>query len=161
MISSLCAKAILNGSSSRSRRRRSGEKKTAVCRDDRDLNQHFLRPSAKDLGFYWKGFGFHALRREAITAFNATLGVTQTMQMSGHATAEQGADYTLADQKAQDEAIGLAKRSFWAGRGEGKLRVELGTNGQRFSGHSLYLTPFYGGPVQTRTADLYRVKVAL
>ena len=80
-------------------------KETAVCHDDRDLNQHFLRPAAKGLGFYWKGFGFHALRREAITAFNAALGVTQTMQMSGHATAEQSADYTLTDQKAQDAAI--------------------------------------------------------
>jgi integrase len=95
-------------------------KKTAVCRDDRDLNQHFLRPAAKDLGFYWKGFGFHALRREAITAFNATLGVTQTMQMSGHATAEQSADYTLADQKAQDAAI-RARQEVILGRAGEKV----------------------------------------
>lgn len=42
-----------------------------VCRDDRDLTQHFLRPIAKELGFYWKGFGFRSLRREAITAIGS------------------------------------------------------------------------------------------
>ena len=38
-------------------------RKQALCRDDRDINQHFLRPAAKPLGLYWLGFGFHALRR--------------------------------------------------------------------------------------------------
>ena len=80
-------------------------KKIATCRDDRDLNQHFLRPAAVALGFYWKGFGFHALRREAITRLNASLGVTQTMTMSGHNSLEQSADYTLADKVAQDAAV--------------------------------------------------------
>jgi integrase len=80
-------------------------KEPRICRDDRDLNQHFLRPAAKALGFYWEGFGFHALRREAVTAFNAALGVTQTMRMSGHATVEMSANYTLADQVAQDGAV--------------------------------------------------------
>ncbi len=62
------------------------------------------------LGFYWKGFGFHTLRREAVTA--SWLGVTQTMQMSGHATAEQSAAYTLADQKAQAAAIRVGPVGF-------------------------------------------------
>ena len=44
----------------------------SVSRDDRDINQHFLRPAAQDLGIYWKGFGFHALRREAITSSGAS-----------------------------------------------------------------------------------------
>ena len=31
--------------------------------DDRNLNQHVLRPAAKQLGLYWEGFGFHTFRR--------------------------------------------------------------------------------------------------
>ena len=93
-------------------------KKTAICRDDRDLNQHFLRPAAKELGFYWKGFGWHALRREAVTAFNAALGVTQTMKMSGHATVDMSAHYTLADQVAQDGAVRARQESIMGKTGE-------------------------------------------
>ena len=93
-------------------------KKTAICRDDRDLNQHFLRPAAKELGFYWKGFGWHALRREAVTAFNAALGVTQTMKMSGHGTVDMSAHYTLADQVAQDGAVRARQESIMGKTGE-------------------------------------------
>lgn len=32
------------------------EKKGRVCRDDRAINQHFLRPAAVALGVYYKGF---------------------------------------------------------------------------------------------------------
>jgi integrase len=60
----------------------------AICRDDRDLNQHFLRPIAKELGFYWKGFGFHALRREAITAIGSVAGIGQAMNAAGHTHAD-------------------------------------------------------------------------
>ncbi len=93
-------------------------KKPLTCRDDRDLNQHFLRPAAVALGFYWAGFGFHALRREAVTAFNASLGVTQTMRMSGHATADMSADYTLADQQAQDTAVRARQEAIIGKTGE-------------------------------------------
>ena len=92
--------------------------KTAISRDDRDLNQHFLRPAAVALGFYWKGFGFHALRREAITALNASLGVTPTMTMSGHNSLEQSADYTLADQVAQDVAVRARQEAIIGKAGE-------------------------------------------
>jgi integrase len=92
--------------------------KMAISRDDRDLNQHFLRPAAVALGIYWKGFGFHALRREAITALNASLGVTQTMTMSGHNSPEQSADYTLADQVAQDAAVRARQEAIIGKTGE-------------------------------------------
>jgi integrase len=92
--------------------------KMAISRDDRDLNQHFLRPAAVALGFYCKGFGFHALRREAITALNASLGVTQTMTMSGHNSLEQSADYTLADQVAQDAAVRARQEAIIGKAGE-------------------------------------------
>ena len=79
--------------------------KTAVCRDDRDILQHFLRPAAVAVGCYWTGFGWHSFRREAITAFNASLGVTQAMRLAGHATADMSLEYTLADHDQQDKAI--------------------------------------------------------
>ncbi len=80
-------------------------KKVSVCRDDRDLNQHFLRPAAVALGFYWVGFGWHALRREAVTAIGSALGIAQAMRMAGHSTMEMSAHYTLADSVAQDAAV--------------------------------------------------------
>jgi hypothetical protein len=46
-----------------------------ICRDDRDINNYFLRKQAKALGLYYVGFGFHAFRREAITAITASAGV--------------------------------------------------------------------------------------
>jgi integrase len=76
-----------------------------ICRDDRGLLQHFLRPAAKDIGCYSEGFGWHSLRREAVTAFNASLGVTQAMRLAGHSSVEMSAEYTLADRAAQDAAV--------------------------------------------------------
>ena len=80
-------------------------KKTAVCRDDRDINQHFIRKAAKALGFYWKGFGWHSLRREAVTAMGSALGANQAMRMAGHSKSDMSLHYTLADQVAQDSAV--------------------------------------------------------
>lgn len=76
-----------------------------VCRDDRALQRYFLRPAAESIGVYRAGFGWHALRREAVTAFNAALGVTQAMRLAGHATADMSAEYTLRDREAQDRAV--------------------------------------------------------
>ncbi len=77
----------------------------SICRDDRDLNQHFLRPAAIALGFYWKGFGFHSLRREAITAMGSVLGLGQAMRMAGHSSADMSILYTLEDHELQAEAV--------------------------------------------------------
>jgi hypothetical protein len=68
-------------------------------------DQHFLRPAAVALEFYWEGFGWHSLRREAVTSLGAILGPTATMRLAGHATADMSLLYTLADQQAQDAAI--------------------------------------------------------
>jgi integrase len=89
-----------------------------ICRDDRDLNQHFIRPAAKALGFYWKGFGWHAFRREAITAIGSVLGIGQAMKMAGHSDAAQSILYTLADQQAQDGAIRARQESIIGKAGE-------------------------------------------
>ena len=75
------------------------------CRDDRDLNQHFLRPAAKKLGFYYRGFGFRALRREAITEINSVLGIGQAMSAAGHSTADMSLLYNLQDKVKQEQVI--------------------------------------------------------
>jgi integrase len=75
------------------------------CRDDNSIRRYFLRPAAEAIGCYTTGFGWHALRREAVTAFNASLGVTQAMRLAGHSTADMSADYTLADRQRQDRAV--------------------------------------------------------
>ena len=77
----------------------------SVCRDDRDLLQHFIRPAAKEIGAYWEGFGWHSFRREAVTALSAELGTNQAMRMAGHSKADMSLHYTLADQEAQDRAV--------------------------------------------------------
>lgn len=43
-------------------------KEPKICRDDRVVNQHFLRPAAQKLGICWKGSGFYTFRRDAVTA---------------------------------------------------------------------------------------------
>ena len=81
------------------------EKAGRVCRDDRDINQHFLRPAAISLGVYSKGFGFHAFRREAVTELAKHLTANQTQRMAGHADADMSLHYTLTDYAAQDAAV--------------------------------------------------------
>jgi integrase len=96
-------------------------RKESVCRDDRDINQHFLRQAAKDLGIYWKGFGFHALRREAITELSATLGPNLAQRMAGHSKADMTLHYTLADEVKQDAAVRKRQEEI-LGKPEGKVQ---------------------------------------
>lgn len=77
----------------------------SVTRDGCDILQHFLRPAAITLGFYWKGFGFHALRREAVTSISCVIGIGQAMSMSGHSSMDMSLLYTLDDLGEQDRAV--------------------------------------------------------
>ena len=81
------------------RRERDGR----ICRDDRAINQHFLRPAAIALGVYYKGFGFHAFRREAITKLAKCAGANQAQRMA--AQADISFHYTQADLDAQANAV--------------------------------------------------------
>lgn len=81
------------------------EKKPRICRDDRDINQHFLRPAAKALGVYYVGFGFHAFRREAVTELAKQVGANQAQRMAGHSKADMSLHYTQADTNAQAAAV--------------------------------------------------------
>jgi len=80
-------------------------RKSMLCRDDRSLLQHFLRPAAKALGCYYTGFGFHSLRREAVTSISAIAGPAQAMRAAGHETMDMSLLYTLQDQLIQEKAI--------------------------------------------------------
>lgn len=93
-------------------------RKRAICRDDRAIHQHFLRPAAELLGLYRKGFGFHSFRREAITELSATGGVSMAMRVAGHSTADMSLHYTLADDEAQNAAVrkGQERRHGKVGR---------------------------------------------
>jgi integrase len=94
--------------------------KTGICRDDRDILQHFLRPAAKNLGFHWPGFGFHSLRREAVTAIGSVLGIGQALKLAGHSSADMNLLYTLDDKVSQDRAIREFQERI-LGKPEGKL----------------------------------------
>jgi hypothetical protein len=61
--------------------------------------QHFLRPTAKRLGVYSLGLGFHAFRRKAVTEHAEVIGSAQAQLMAGHAKADMALHYTLADQR--------------------------------------------------------------
>lgn len=74
-------------------------------RDSSDINQHFLRPTAKKLGIYYQGFGFHAFRREGKTRLAEFLDPFQVMKMSGHSRADMSLLYTLNDTAKQEAAV--------------------------------------------------------
>jgi len=146
-----------------------------VCRDDRDINHYFLRKQAKALGIYWIGFGFHAFRREAITAISAAAGVGQAMNAAGHSKSDMSQEYTLVDLSAQERAI----RAFQMRILGSASVVKTASNAAAFETEQDTLAALArpeipeeirkllenmdlnGGPVQTRTADLFRVKEAL
>jgi integrase len=80
-------------------------KREALCRDDRAIHQHFLRPAAEALGFYFKGFGFHSLRREAITAITREVGMEQAMHLAGHTKLDMTLVYELIDHEQQNKGV--------------------------------------------------------
>ena len=86
------------------RRNDGGTPKSRICRDDRDIHQHFLRPAAKALGVYFPGFGFHSLRREAITNISREAGIEQASLMAGHSKLDMTLLYELADLEQQKKA---------------------------------------------------------
>lgn len=74
--------------------------------DDRNLNQHYLRPIAKRLGFYWQGFGFHSFRRGQITGVQS-LGASsiEASKMAGHSRPQMTAEYTHMEKKRREDLV--------------------------------------------------------
>ncbi len=139
-----------------------------ICRDDRDILQHFLRPAAEKLGLYYPGFGFHSFRREAVTALAREIGLPQTMKAAGHSKADMTLLYTLDDfdqqaagiRRFQEQILGSPDdpaNAFFAPKGT--ERAKKTSDEEEIA--TLTLLNLSGGPDRTRICDLYRVKVAV
>lgn len=76
-----------------------------ITRDDHSIRRYFLQPAAKKLGIYYLGFGFHAFRREAITAIAEDAGAIQACRVAGHTRMDHTLLYGLKDRIAQERAI--------------------------------------------------------
>jgi len=70
-----------------------------------DLVKKYLKPAAKAIGIDHNGFAWHSLRRQAVTNYNSSLGVTQAMNMAGHSTVAMSALYTMSDADAANAAV--------------------------------------------------------
>lgn len=66
--------------------------------DDRNLQQHILRPSAKIAGCYQQGFGFHSFRRLNVS-WRAEAGAHpfEIARAAGHTRVDMSLHYTLTD----------------------------------------------------------------
>lgn len=76
-----------------------------VTRDERSIRRYFVTKAAKRLGIYWRGFGWHSFRREAITAVAAYSDPIQAMRLAGHTRMEVTLLYGLNDSPRQAAAI--------------------------------------------------------
>ena len=79
--------------------------------DDRNLNQHFLRKIAKAKGWYFQGFGFHSLRRGAITGAQEDGASTAEAQLiAGHSKPSMTAEYTVLQDRRKQEIVEKRQR---------------------------------------------------
>jgi integrase len=89
--------------------------RTSFCRDDRSIHRYFLKPAAIELGLYTKGFGFHDLRREAITRYEDQVGLVQASKVAGHSRPVMTLHYTKLEterlrtgvQNMEDRLLGI------------------------------------------------------
>ncbi|MGC4051001.1 MAG: tyrosine-type recombinase/integrase [Paludibaculum sp.] len=74
--------------------------------DDRDLQQHVFRPTAKELGIYFPGFGMHSFRRMSIT-WRQECGATpiEAMRGAGHTKIDMTMLYTVTDAEREREQV--------------------------------------------------------
>ncbi len=81
--------------------------------DDRALLKDFIRPAAKQLGFYWEGFGFHSLRRENITTFQEVGGsAIEAQKHAGHSRPTMTGEYTILQRKRQEDLVRKVQQRF-------------------------------------------------
>lgn len=92
--------------------------KRGFTRDDRSIQRAFLRPTAKRLGIYWEGFGFHSFRREAITGIAAGADPIQAMRAAGHTRMDTTLLYGLRDLERQDAAIRKMQKAILGRKGK-------------------------------------------
>ena len=112
------------------------------------------------------GLRFHDLRHHAITELAESQASDQTiMAIAGHVSPKMLAHYSHVRLAAKRSALDFLAQPRQAGSnrhsGQGRNVTKHVTNGTISRKASLYVVEKYGRPVRTRTADLYRVKVAL
>lgn len=76
--------------------------------DDRDILRRFVRPVAKQLGFYHEGFGWRTFRRFNITAIQEGpegVNVFEAMAQAGHTKPETTMKYTVTGSANREKAI--------------------------------------------------------
>jgi len=80
--------------------------------DDRDIQQHILRPCAESVGVYHEGFGMHAFRRLYVTLAQAAgASLAEIGKWSGHTSSAMTQRYTMVDEERQREILaGITRR---------------------------------------------------
>jgi integrase len=74
--------------------------------DDRSILRSVIRPAAKDLGFYFEGFGWHSFRRQNITVLQEE-GATafEAMAQAGHSRPSMTGEYTIVGFERREQAV--------------------------------------------------------
>ena len=74
--------------------------------DDRAILKDFIRPAAKDLGFYFPGFGWHSFRRQNLTGIQEE-GATpfEAQAQAGHSKPTMTADYTIVSLERRKQTV--------------------------------------------------------
>ena len=66
----------------------------------------FIRPTARELGCYFDGFGFHSFRREAATRMQeAGASSLETQLFMGHETTRMTGHYTLPQRERLEKLV--------------------------------------------------------
>jgi integrase len=74
--------------------------------DDRDLLRECFRPVVKRLGLWYKGFGWHAFRRQNVTwRQHAGATPTEAMRAAGHSSMDMTLLYTLSDAERERSQV--------------------------------------------------------
>lgn len=74
--------------------------------DDRAILKDFIRPTAKRLGIYFPGFGWHSFRRQHITEIQEMGATTfETQAQAGHSRPDMTSDYTIVSYERRKQAV--------------------------------------------------------
>jgi integrase len=79
--------------------------------DDRKLMRDYIRPTARKLGIYFPGLGFHSFRRAAATAIQEAGASTVEAQLYlGHSRPSMTGEYTLLQRARLDKLVKKMQR---------------------------------------------------
>ena len=93
-------------------------------RDDRAILQKIIRPAAKNLGFYFEGFGWHSFRRQNITVLQEE-GATafEAMAQAGHSRPSMTGEYTIVGLGRREQAVRRLQERLHLGQQPVSTRV--------------------------------------